>query len=235
MPVRRTRTAGSCSPAHRARPDAVPRRACSRVAMLSVHTSPLDQPGTGDAGGMNVYIVELSRQLAARGVEVEIFTRATSSDLPPVGAARAGRAGPPRDRRSVRGPAQGRSAGPAVRVHRRPDAGRGRARAGLLRRGALALLACPDRSAGWPPSAGPCPLVHTAHTLAKVKNAALADGDAPEPAARVIGEQQVVDASTRLIANTPAEAAQLAQLYDAPPGSIDVVAPGRRPRGLPAR
>jgi D-inositol-3-phosphate glycosyltransferase len=54
-----------------------------RVAMLSVHTSPLDQPGTGDAGGMNVYIVELSRQLATRGVEVEIFTRATSSDLPP--------------------------------------------------------------------------------------------------------------------------------------------------------
>jgi D-inositol-3-phosphate glycosyltransferase len=70
------------------------------------------------------------------------------------------------------------------------------------------------------------PLVHTAHTLAKVKNAALADGDAPEPAARVIGEQQVVDASTRLIANTPAEAAQLAQLYDASPSNIDVVAPG---------
>ncbi|MBA2717228.1 MAG: glycosyltransferase, partial [Propionibacteriales bacterium] len=52
--------------------------------MLSVHTSPLDQPGTGDAGGMNVYIVELSKQLAASGVEVEIFTRATSGLLPPV-------------------------------------------------------------------------------------------------------------------------------------------------------
>ena len=54
-----------------------------RVATLSVHTSPLDQPGAGDAGGMNVYIVEASRRLAARGVEVDIFTRATSSDLPP--------------------------------------------------------------------------------------------------------------------------------------------------------
>src|SRR5262245_31706252 len=52
--------------------------------MLSVHTSPLDQPGTGDAGGMNVYIVELARQLAGLGVQVEIFTRATSSALPPV-------------------------------------------------------------------------------------------------------------------------------------------------------
>src|SRR5258705_10244140 len=55
-----------------------------RVATLSVHTSPLEQPGTGDAGGMNVYIVEVSRRLAQAGVEVEIFTRATSSDLPPV-------------------------------------------------------------------------------------------------------------------------------------------------------
>src|SRR3954449_6131813 len=54
-----------------------------RVAMLSVHTSPLDQPGTGDAGGMNVYVTETARRLAARGTEVEIFTRATSSDLPP--------------------------------------------------------------------------------------------------------------------------------------------------------
>src|SRR3954469_450285 len=55
-----------------------------RVATLSVHTSPLDQPGTGDAGGMNVYIGEVSERLAGAGVEVEVFTRATCSDLPPV-------------------------------------------------------------------------------------------------------------------------------------------------------
>ncbi|HEX4654386.1 MAG TPA: glycosyltransferase, partial [Mycobacteriales bacterium] len=53
-----------------------------RVATLSVHTSPLEQPGGGDAGGMNVYICEVAKRLAALGVEVEIFTRATSSDLP---------------------------------------------------------------------------------------------------------------------------------------------------------
>ena len=46
--------------------------------MLSVHTSPLHQPGTGDAGGMNVYIVELAKRLAAINIEVEIFTRATT-------------------------------------------------------------------------------------------------------------------------------------------------------------
>src|SRR3954454_18081720 len=58
--------------------------AVRRVAMISVHTSPLDQPGTGDAGGLNVYVIELSRRLAAAGIEVDIFTRATSSRADPV-------------------------------------------------------------------------------------------------------------------------------------------------------
>src|SRR5947209_4659923 len=57
-------------------------RAPRRVAVLSVHTSPLHQPGTGDAGGMNVYIVEVAKRLAQAGVEVEVFTRATASGLP---------------------------------------------------------------------------------------------------------------------------------------------------------
>ena len=61
--------------------DPLPRH--GRVAMISLHTSPLDQPGTGDAGGMNVYVDQLARRLAARGVEVDIYTRATSSALPP--------------------------------------------------------------------------------------------------------------------------------------------------------
>ena len=61
--------------------------AVRRVAMISVHTSPLDQPGTGDAGGLNVYVIELSRRLAAAGIEVDIFTRATSSRHDPVQAA----------------------------------------------------------------------------------------------------------------------------------------------------
>lgn len=55
------------------------RREHGRVAMISLHTSPLDQPGTGDAGGMNVYVLELAKRLAARNIEVEIYTRATSS------------------------------------------------------------------------------------------------------------------------------------------------------------
>jgi D-inositol-3-phosphate glycosyltransferase len=193
--------------------------------MLSVHTSPLDQPGTGDAGGMNVYVVELSRQLAARGVEVEIFTRATTSDLPPVVHLAPGvlvrhvTAGPYEGLRKDDLPAQlcAFTAG-LMRVEAAHEPGYYDAvHSHYWLSGQVGWVAA-ERWA--------VPLVHTAHTLAKVKNAALAVGDAPEPPSRVIGEQQVVDASTRLIANTPAEAAQLAQLYEAPPSSIDVVAPG---------
>ena len=62
----------------------MPRRFPRRIATISVHTSPLEQPGTGDAGGLNVYVVEVAKRLAGRGVEVEIFTRAVSPDAPPV-------------------------------------------------------------------------------------------------------------------------------------------------------
>ena len=63
----------------------MPRRYLRRIATVSVHTSPLEQPGTGDAGGLNVYVVEVAKRLAERGVEVDIFTRAVSRDQPQVG------------------------------------------------------------------------------------------------------------------------------------------------------
>src|SRR3954451_15805886 len=58
--------------------------ALRRVAMVSLHTSPLDQPGTGDAGGMNVYVLELARRLAERQVEVDVCTRAPAGSPAPV-------------------------------------------------------------------------------------------------------------------------------------------------------
>lgn len=64
------------------------------------------------------------------------------------------------------------------------------------------------------------------HTMAKVKNANLADGDTPEPAARVIGETQIVTAADRLIANTAEEADELVRHYHAEPGKVAVVHPG---------
>ncbi|NNF69954.1 MAG: glycosyltransferase, partial [Acidimicrobiia bacterium] len=54
----------------------------SRVAYLSLHTSPLLQPGLGDAGGMNVYIHELAQTMADRGVAVDVFTRRDDPSVP---------------------------------------------------------------------------------------------------------------------------------------------------------
>src|SRR6185436_8308108 len=70
------------------------------------------------------------------------------------------------------------------------------------------------------------PLVHSMHTMAKVKNDALAEGDTPEPLARLIGEEQVVEAADILIASTDLEAKQLIELYDADPARVEVVHPG---------
>jgi D-inositol-3-phosphate glycosyltransferase len=70
------------------------------------------------------------------------------------------------------------------------------------------------------------PLVHTAHTLAKVKNRSIAAGDRPEPKARVIGEEQVIAEADRLVANTRFEAQDLVTCYDADPTRLTVVQPG---------
>jgi D-inositol-3-phosphate glycosyltransferase len=196
-----------------------------RVAVLSVHTSPLDLPGIGDAGGMNVYIVQTATRLARQGVEVEVFTRATSSGSPPVVELAPGvtvrhiTAGPFEGLAKNDLPAQlcAFTAGVLrAEAHREP--------------GYYNVVHSHywlSGQVGW--LARDCwgvPLVHTAHTLAKVKNAALAQGDIPEPRTRVIGEQQVVDEADRLVANTTAETAQLVELYGADPARTATISPG---------
>lgn len=196
-----------------------------RVAMVSLHTSPLDQPGTGDAGGMNVYVLELARRLALRGIEVDVFTRATSSALPPVVEAAPGvqvrhvEAGPYAGLGKHELPAQlCVFAREVLRIEASQPLGHyDLVHSHYWLSGQVGALAR-DR---WN-----VPLVHSMHTMAKVKNAALAAGDAPEPEARVIGEQQVVDAADCLVANTRLEATQLVNLYDAEPARVDVVHPG---------
>ncbi len=195
-----------------------------RVAVLSVHTSPLAQPGTGDAGGMNVYVLQTALELARRGVEVEIFTRATSSaDAPLVQVApgvlvRNVVAGPSRAR-------QARSAHPAVRVHRGRPARRGHSRTRLLRHRAFALLALGSgRLAGRRPLGGAAG-AHRAHPR-RGEECRTRRGRRPEPALRSVGEQQVVDEADRLIVNTELEAQQLVSLHHAERGRIDVVHPG---------
>ncbi|HLR83811.1 MAG TPA: D-inositol-3-phosphate glycosyltransferase [Nocardioidaceae bacterium] len=196
-----------------------------RVAMLSTHTSPLEQPGTGDAGGMNVYVLELSRRLAEVGIEVDIFTRATSSDLPAAVEAADGvvvrhvAAGPYERLTKEDLPAQLCA---FVRDVLSAEAHDEPGRYDIVHShywlsGQVGLVAR-DR---WN-----VPFVHTMHTMAKVKNAALAAGDSPEPPGRIAGEEQIVDVADRLIANTHDEARDLIGRYDANPDRVDVVHPG---------
>lgn len=196
-----------------------------RVATLSMHTSPLELPGGGDAGGLNVYVVEVSRRLAELGVAVEIFTRSTSGDLPPVVELDPGVL----VRHVPAGPYEGL-------VKEDLPAQLCAFTAGLLRAEA-------EREPGWYDVihshywlAGQVgwlardrwgvPLVHSAHTLAKVKNAQLAVGDTPEPISRMVGEEQVVAEADRLVASTVGEAGQLVDLYGADPDRVVTVAPG---------
>ena len=196
-----------------------------RVAMLSVHTSPLDQPGGGDAGGLNVYVVETSTRLAAAGIPVEIFTRATSSALPPTVELTPGvlvhhvSAGPYEGLTKQDLPAQlcAFTAG-VLRAEAQRDPGwYGLIHSHYWLSGQVGWLAR-DR---WH-----VPLVHSAHTLAKVKNSSLADGDAPEPFTRVVGEEQVVAEADQLVAVTDEEARDLVRLYRADPARVSVVSPG---------
>lgn len=193
--------------------------------MLSLHTSPLASPGSGDAGGMNVYIAALSRELARREVAVEIFTRATSADQPPLVEMHPGVL------------VHHVAAGPFEELRKQELPGQLCAlTAGVLREEA-------SRRAGWfdlvhshywlsgqvgwlAKERWGVPLVHSMHTLGKVKNANLAAGDTPEPGLRIVGEMQVVDAAERLIVNTEVERADLINYYDAEPARIDVAWPG---------
>ncbi|MFL6140180.1 MAG: D-inositol-3-phosphate glycosyltransferase [Frankiaceae bacterium] len=196
-----------------------------RIATISVHTSPLDQPGTGDAGGMNVYVVELSKRLAALGIEVEIFTRATSGDLPPTVELEPGVL----VRHVTAGPLEGL---PKQDLPAQLCA----FTSGVLRAEAMHEPGHYDLvhshywlsgQVGWlAKDRWGVPLVHSMHTMAKVKNANLADGDEPEPPAREIGEAQVVAEADRLVASTGEEAEQLASLYGAAPAKVTTVAPG---------
>jgi D-inositol-3-phosphate glycosyltransferase len=192
-----------------------------RIAVLMVHTSPLEQPGIGDAGGMNIYVVESAQRMAAMGVAVDIFTRRTHAS----------------ETETV-------EISPGVRV-RYFDCGHGSltkeqlpAHIAGLSKEFLRLLKSENYDAihshYWisgkvaMPAAKELgiPLVHTMHTMARVKNLNLAEGETPEPMIRVQGETQVVAAANALVANTDAEAASLVSLYDACPDIVHVVSPG---------
>ncbi|MHA7282457.1 D-inositol-3-phosphate glycosyltransferase [Arthrobacter sp. TMS2-4] len=196
-----------------------------RVAMLSLHTSPLEQPGTGDAGGMNVYVRSTALELAGVGIDVEIFTR---------------EAGAGRPRREV--VADGvvvhhLDAGPRRRIPKEALPGLTDTLtdaitevADLLADGHFDVLHSHYWVSGTVGLALSremnLPLVHSMHTMAKVKNLRMKALSAAEPAERIAGEEEIVAGAARLIANTSTEASELVSLYGADPDRVDVVAPG---------
>lgn len=201
-----------------------------RLAVLSMHTSPLAQAGSGDGGGMNVYVRRLSAALARAGAECDVFTRAWSPELDATVVVE-----------------------PGLRVHHVPAGPLAPLPKeelpgvlGEFTEGVLGLL-----TGGKGPFTGEgadllhanywlsgvsghaikhalgVPLVSTFHTLARVKSAALPGEAAAEDAAgRELAERAVIGCSDAVLASCSVEAAQIAQLYGGDPSRIEVVAPG---------
>jgi D-inositol-3-phosphate glycosyltransferase len=192
-----------------------------RIATLMVHTSPLDQPGAGDAGGMNIYVVESAERMAAMGVSVDIFTRRHNPDLPDIVELSPG----VRVRHLNIGACSATKEELPALIPNLSEAF-----SKVLENEKYDVL----HSHYWISGkvAMPVakkfgiPLAHTMHTMARVKNMNLAEGERPEPMIRVQGETQVVAAANALIANTDAEAASLVSLYEACPDNVSVVSPG---------
>ena len=227
------------------------------LAVLSMHTSPLAQPGAGDGGGMNVYVRELCTSLARSGTQCDVFTRAWSPELPPVVPVEPGlrvhhvEVGPP-------GPVSKSVLGGMVEEF--ADAVAGRLEDGPWGPGRADAAANPAGIDGihahyWLSGAAghilkhrwDTPLVTTFHTLERVKAASGASDGADDPRRAQI-ESDVIGCSDAVVASNPLEAEQLIDLYDAAPERVRIVSPGvdhaffapgrraqaRRALGLPA-
>jgi D-inositol-3-phosphate glycosyltransferase len=192
-----------------------------RVALLSVHTSPLAQPGAGDNGGMNVYVRSLASALARAGVACDVLTRVEHAEQPPVVVVEPGF-------RVLHV-----SAGPVAPVpkHSLP---------GLVEPFADAVLDQLDRCGKdydvlhanyWISGAVghrlkhelDLPLVATFHTLDRVKAEA---GIGDDPAVRARVEADTVRCADLMVASTDEERQQLVGLYGAERDRIEIVPPG---------
>ena len=193
-----------------------------RVAVLSVHTSPLDRPGTGDGGGLNVYVRAVATRMAARGVHVDIFTRRTDPALPATV-----HLAPGVDVHHL-------AAGPATPVDKQEVTNHLCAFLLALEAhhtaGSHEVIHAHYWLSGWvgrriAPRWG-VPLVQTFHTLGVLKNATLAPGDAPEPPLRLHAEERVARAADRVLVLTCGEARLLHQTYGLSGARLTVVPAG---------
>jgi D-inositol-3-phosphate glycosyltransferase len=191
--------------------------------MLVVHSNPVVEPGVGDAGGMTVYVRQMARSLAARGLEVDIYTR-----------------------RDAAGTAAVTTLFPGVTVRQIPAGAPGLSKdeipaylpeftANLVREAEIRGLRydlihshywLSGRVASLLSARWGIPFVHTFHTLGRVKNEGRANGEAVEPDSRLRGEARVIADASAIVASAPDEREWLIDLYAAHPERIHVIAPG---------
>jgi D-inositol-3-phosphate glycosyltransferase len=188
------------------------------LAVLSLHTSPLVQPGIGDSGGMNVYVRELVGAMAQAGVNSTVYVRRWRHDLPAVVEVEPGfrvvhvEAGP-FDLTKEQLPGVVDEFAEGVGWHLRRSGGADAIHANYWLSGVAGHRLKHELS---------LPLVSTFHTLARVK----AETGDPEPARRVRAETEVVSCSDALLASCEAEAVQLVELYGARHERVEIVPPG---------
>ena len=200
-----------------------PSELVNRVAVIVYHSSPLADPGSGDAGGMTIFVRGLAEALARQGLRTDIFTR---RDRP----------GPRVVTLSEGVRAISIDAGPAEPVAKeqqlayvdefvagvRAFAAANRTSYDLVHSHYWQSgLAATELSRFWK-----VPLVHSNHTLGKVKNRYLAPGEPAEGERRLEGEARVIDASDVLAGSTDEELQQLACLYGASHDRLKTVYPG---------
>ncbi|HKZ30640.1 MAG TPA: glycosyltransferase [Acidimicrobiia bacterium] len=193
-----------------------------RAAFLSLHTSPLVQPGSGDGGGMNVYIDELARTMVDRGVEVDVFTRATAHSQAVDVEVTPGY-------RVVQVAAGPRRVLPmdALPVTVQPFAD------GVIDRmrgERYEVVHSHYWLSGWAglvvKRAMGIPLANSFHTLGRVKDATRRVGEPAESLVRIAAEHEVIAGSDCVIASTPHEADDLTRRYGADPARLCVTHPG---------
>ncbi len=195
-----------------------------RVAVLSVHTSPLARLGSHDSGGMNVYVRRLSEELGRFGVAVDVFTRRSDGHAPTVVDF-----GPNARLIHVK-------AGPARYVSKRdlldylPEFVSGVKRFGESVPDGYDLVHGHYYLSGWAGAVlAHCwqvPHVQSFHTLARVKNSALPGAIAPEGAERIDIEAKVMASADRIIATSPSDRQDMIRHYGAAPQRVSVIPPG---------
>ncbi len=196
----------------------------SQVAYVSLHTSPLEQPGSADAGGMNVYIHELALTMARRGVQVDVFTRRTDPAAQPVVDVVPGYrvvhvdAGPPQPLPLAELPAYVAEVAEGIVKHAYVTGAR------------YDLVHSHYWLSGWAgvlvKEALDIPLANSFHTLARIKDLNRRDDVGGSPLLRIAAEEDVIAMSDCVVASTPLEAEDLIEHYQASPEKLCVSPPG---------